>query len=358
MQPEQLNQLLRLGLQSGASDVHLKPGTPPAFRINGRLQYLQAEMLTAAATRAIAFHLVADPRTREVLDTLQEYDGAYSLAGQARFRVNLYRQRGSLSAILRIIPGEVPSLEQLGLPPEVVPLANEERGLVLVTGASGSGKSTTLAALVNHINHTRNAHIVSIEDPIEYLHRNVQSSISQREIGLDTANYHVALRAALRQDPDVILVGEIRDSEAVEISLKASETGHVVYSTIHTTDASKTIGRLISMFPSADEASVRLRLADNLRGTVSQRLLPRADGLGRVVACEVMIVTKTVQQHIRDADRTGMLKDVIEKGKGSGMQSFDQHLIELFRAGFITFDTAVSAATNPSDFERTLHFGG
>jgi twitching motility protein PilT len=358
MQLEQLNQLLRLGLTSGASDVHLKPGTPPAFRINGRLQYLQTEVLSAAATRAIAMHLVSDGRIRETIDGLQEYDGSYSIPGQARFRVNLYRQRGSLSAILRIIPGEVPSLEQLGLPPEVVPLANEERGMILVTGASGSGKSTTLAALVNHINHTRNCHVISIEDPIEYLHRNVQSSISQRELGLDTANYNVALRAALRQDPDVILVGEIRDAEAVDIALKGSETGHAVYSTIHTTDASKTVGRLISMFASGDEQGIRLRLAENLKGTISQRLLPRSDGRGRVVACEIMVVTKTVQQYIREAERTGMLKDVIEKGKGSGMQSFDQHLIELFRAGFITFETAVGAATNPSDFERTLHFGG
>ena len=357
MRQDRMNQLLEHGFKSGASDIHFKAGGPPLFRVNGRLSYLQTESLTPGDVRQICMNLITDPRAKEAVDRLQEFDTSYSLSGVGRFRVNIYRQRGSLSAILRIIPREVPTIEQLGLPPHAVQLGGEERGLVLVTGASGAGKSTTLAALVNHINRTRNAHIVTIEDPIEFLHSNIQSSISQREIGVDTANYHVALKAVLRQDPDVILVGEIRDSEAVDIALKASETGHLVYSTIHTTDASNTIGRLISMFNHQDEHSIRLRLAENLKGTLSQRLLPRADGRGRVVACELMIVTKTVQQYIREAERTADLKDVIEKGRGQyGMQSFDQHLIELYRKGFITLEVAKHAATNPSDFERALHF--
>lgn len=357
MNVDQMNQLLEMGYKSGASDVHLKAGTPPAFRINGKLQYLQADRLSPSIARQLCLNLVRDPKIREDIDHVQEYDTSYSLPGIGRFRVNIYRQRGSLSAILRIIPSEVPNLEQLGLPPQTVALANEERGLVLVTGASGAGKSTTLASLVHHINHTRNAHIVTVEDPIEYLHKNAQSSISQREIGIDTANYHVALRAALRQDPDVIIVGEIRDQEAVDIALKASETGHAVFSTIHTTDATKTIGRLLSMFPSNEEDSVRQRLAENLKGTVSQRLLPRADGRGRIVAVELMFVTKTLQQYIKDPSRTSGIKDVIEKGQTQyGMQTFDQHLIELHRSGYITLEVAKGAATNPSDFERSLHF--
>ena len=352
-----MNQILEMGLKSGASDIHFKAGGPPALRINGVLTYLQTDALRPNDTRQIVLNLLGSNPMRDRVDQIQEYDTSYSLSGVGRYRVNIYRQRGTLSAILRIIPREIPSIDQLGLPRQVLTLANEERGLVLVTGASGQGKSTTIAALINHINHTRNAHIVTVEDPIEYLHRNAQSSISQREIGVDTANYHVALRAALRQDPDVILVGEIRDSEAVDIALKASETGHLVYSTIHTTDSAKTVGRLLSMFQSGDEQSVRSRIAENLRGTISQRLLPRADNRGRVVAVELLIVTKTVQQYIKDPERTHELTDVIGKGRGQyGMQTFDQHLIDLYRNGFITLETAKSAASNPSDFERTLHF--
>lgn len=354
---DQMNRLLEMGVRNGASDVHLKTGSPPGFRVNGVLHYLKTEALTPNDTRQVCLNLIGDPRLREQIDYLQEVDLSYSLAGVARFRVNIYRQRGTLSAILRIIPSEVPTIERLGLPKQVVQLANSDRGLVLVTGASGQGKSTTLAALVNHINHTRMAHILTIEDPIEYLHRNNQSSISQREIGLDTATFHAALRSALRQDPDVILVGEMRDIESVDIALKASETGHMVFSTIHTTDAPKSVGRLLSMFPATEQVPARSRLAESLQGTISQRLLPRADGLGRVVACEIMIVTKTVQEYIKDPERTASLKDVIEKGRDQyGMQSFDQHIIELYRHGYITLETGKAAASNPSDFERALHF--
>jgi twitching motility protein PilT len=356
MQAEQMIRLLELGLRSGASDIHFKVGCPPAFRIHGRLQYLQAELLPPAATRQICLNLISDPRLKEGVDRLQELDTSFSVPGLGRFRVNIYRQRGTLSAILRAIPGDVPNLEQLGLPPQVVRLANEERGLVLVTGAAGSGKSTTLAAIVHHINHTRNAHVVTIEDPIEYLHRNAQSSVSQREIGTDTGTFHSALRSALRQDPDVLMVGALRDPESVELALEAAETGHAVFSSLHTTDAVQTVSRLVSMFPALEEGAMRVRLAESLKGTLSQRLLPRADTVGRVVACEVMFVTKAVQQALRDPGRTPALRELIERGQPqSGMHTFDQHLLELLRSGVISLETAMSAATSPADFERALH---
>ena len=357
MQLEQLNQILHMGMQRRASDVHIKAGCPPAFRIDGKLQYLQTDPLKPTDTWAVAGHLLRSQKNRAALEDIQELDTSYSVAGVGRFRVNLYRQRGSMSAILRMIPADVPNLEQLGLPPSIMNLANIERGMVLVTGASGAGKSTTLAAMVHHINHTRNAHIVTIEDPIEYLHKNAMSSISQREIGVDTSGYVVALRAALRQDPDVILVGEIRDLDAMDISLKAAETGHVVYSTVHTTDAVRTIGRLLSLFPNQEDATIRMRLADNLEGTISQRLLPRANGRGRIVACEIMRNTQMVRQCIMEPEKTMQLKSVIEKGgEQYGMMTFDQHLIRLYGQGTITLEVARSAATNPNDFERSLHY--
>jgi twitching motility protein PilT len=271
--------------------------------------------------------------------------------------VNIYRQRGSLAIVLRIIPTTVPTVEELNLPPVVKKIAEYERGLVLVTGATGSGKSTTLAAMIRHINETRQVHILTIEDPIEFLHQNQTASISQREIGPDTRNYVVGLRSALRQDPDVILVGEMRDAESIDIALKAAETGHMVFSTVHTTDAAKTIGRLLGVFPADEQNIVRSRLADNLKATVSQRILPRADGKGRCVACEVMVATVTVQEFIKDMERTDELKDVIEKGKKQyGMQSFDQHLSEMYQNKIITLEIARQASTNPNDFERALHF--
>jgi twitching motility protein PilT len=256
-----------------------------------------------------------------------------------------------------VIPTTIPTIESLGLPAVLGKVAEEERGLILVTGATGSGKSTTLAAMINQINATRSCHILTIEDPIEFLHQNRKASVSQREIGPDTLNYIVGLRAALRQDPDVILVGEMRDAESIDIALKAAETGHLVFSTVHTTDAAKTIGRITSVFPAEEQLFVRNRIADNLKATVSQRLLPRADGKGRAVALEIMIVTQTIQEDIRDPARTDEIKDAIEKGRQQyGMQSFDQHLTDLYRANIITLQTAIHAATNPSDFERALHF--
>jgi twitching motility protein PilT len=345
-----------VGVQNGASDIHFRPGDPPIYRVNGVLRPLRTEKLLPEHTREVALHLIHDESAKELIDTLQEHDASYGLAGVGRFRVNIYRQRGTLAVILRIIPNNVPTIDGLGLPPVLKTIASQDRGLVLVTGATGSGKSSTLAAMIEHINSTESLHILTIEDPIEFVYKNARSSISQREIGPDTSSFATALRAALRQDPDVILVGEMRDTETIDIALKASETGHLVLSTVHTTDASRTINRLVSVFNAEEQQMVRLRLADNLKATISQRLLPKADNKGRAVALEIMVQTKTIQEYIRE-DRANEIKDVLEKGRDTyGMQSFDQHLSQLYRQGIITLDTARGAATNPADFQRALEF--
>ena len=357
MDKERLQLLLAAGVQHGASDIHLKAGDPPTYRVNGKLMPLKHDKLTPEDTMAIARVVITEPSALARLGELQEHDSSYEIVDVCRFRVNVYRQRGALSLILRIIPNQVPTIEQLGLPKVLETIADNERGLVLLTGATGSGKSSTLAAMINHINRTRRVHILTIEDPIEFVHTNIKASISQREIGLDTGNFNIALRAALRQDPDVILVGEMRDAESIDIALKAAETGHMVFSTVHTTDAAKTIGRLTSVFAAEEQQTVRHRLADSLRATISQRLLRHANGKGRVVAAEIMVVTKTAQEYVRDAEKAGQLKDVIERGRSQyGMQSFDQHLTDLYKAGQITLETALEAASNPSDFQRALAF--
>jgi twitching motility protein PilT len=345
-----------VGVQNGASDIHFRPGDPPIYRFNGVLRPLKMERLTAEQTREVALQLIAEQEVRERIDSIKEHDASYGLAGVARFRVNIYRQRGSLAIILRIIPATVPSIDGLGLPEVLKTIASQDRGLVLVTGATGSGKSSTLAAMIDHINRNESLHILTIEDPIEFMYKNIKSSISQREIGPDTSSFAIALRSALRQDPDVILVGEMRDTETIDIALKASETGHLVLSTVHTTDASRTISRLVSVFNAEEQTMVRMRLADSLKATISQRLLPKADNKGRAVALEIMVQTKTVQEYIRE-DRANEIKDVIEKGRDTyGTQSFDQHLSQLYKTGVITLDTARSAATNPADFQRALEF--
>ncbi|MBL8955296.1 MAG: PilT/PilU family type 4a pilus ATPase [Myxococcaceae bacterium] len=352
-----MNKVLTYAVQQGASDVHFRPGDPPTFRVNGQLRPVKSEKLGAPHTRQLAINCITDVALQSGIDTLQELDTSYAINGVARFRVNIYRQRGSLALVLRVIPTSVPTLESLGLPPIVKTICGYDRGLVLVTGATGSGKTTTLAAMINAINAAEAVHILTIEDPIEFVHANIRASVSQREIGLDTTDFSVALRAALRQDPDVILVGEMRDHETVDIALKAAETGHLVLATVHTTDAIKTIGRLLSFYPGDEHAQVRLRLAECLKATLSQRLLPKATGKGMALAMEIMTQTKTTQEYIIDPARTGALKDVIEKSRSTyGMQSFDQHLTELYRSNEITLETAMAGASNKADFERALNF--
>ena len=357
MKIDKFNHYLEGAVSLNASDIHFKVGIPPTFRIKKNLRQTKEQPLTPKDTDDICHHIIRDPSVTENMKELMDYDTSYNLDGVARFRVNIYRQNGSLAAILRVIPQEIPDFETLMLPPQVRDLANFTRGLVLVTGATGTGKSSSLASIINHINANRNAHIITIEDPIEFLHTNQRSSICQREVGQDTKNFNRALRAALRQDPDVILVGEMRDLETIDIALKASETGHLVYSTVHTPDATKTIGRLIGVFPPEEQTMVRIRLAENLKATMSQRLIPRSDEDGMIVAVEVMKVTGTVEDAIRKPELTATIKDIIENSREQyGMVSFDQYLTDLYRGQLITLEVAKRFATNPADFERALHF--
>ncbi|HJL43758.1 MAG TPA: PilT/PilU family type 4a pilus ATPase [Myxococcales bacterium LLY-WYZ-16_1] len=373
------DKFLAAAVKAGASDIHLKANAQPTLRVHGVLKEVKLDPIDDASMERLLGHIlsqagldagasqsgirvgedgrlvVSEPRGPAELRTLRELDTSYFVEGVGRFRVNILKQRGRFGAVLRSIPMGVPTLDDLGMPEVLKRVAREERGLVLVTGVTGSGKSTTLAALIHEINREFRKHIVTIEDPIEFLHEDQMSRITQREVGADTESFAAALRAALRQDPDVILVGEMRDAITIDTGLKAAETGHLVFSTVHTTDAAKTVSRLIDVFPHDAQAAVRLRLADNLKATISQRLLRRSDGQGRVVAMEIMVSTLTAQEMIKDPGRTAELKDYIEKGRDMyGTQSFDQHLTDLYQQGVISLEVAKAAATNPADFERAL----
>jgi twitching motility protein PilT len=338
------HELLQRGAKYNASDALFKVGQPPAFRVAGALHYLQGEKLRPEHTDALALIVLRQGRERGELRDLMEHDTAYSVPGVGRYRVNIYRQRGTLALALRSIPLQIPSFEQLGLPPVVRALAELERGLVLVVGAAGNGKSSTLAAMVGHLNQSRRVHVVTIEDPIEFLHQDVLATISQREIGIDTPDFATALRAALRQDPDVILLGEVRDEETMNIALKAAETGHLVLATLHTPDVARTIGRVVSLTAHADPADVRERLADNLKGVMAQRLLPSASGDSRVLACEALVVTGTARESIRKPEGNMPLKEVMERGVHPyGMQTFEMHLRQLVSAGKLTVEAARQA---------------
>jgi twitching motility protein PilT len=351
--------IIQTAVERGASDIHIKGGDHVRARINGALVPLTKQKLTPEHSRAFALKVLPSDRVRQTIDDLQDYDCSWGLSGVGRFRVNVMRQRGSFNIILRVIPYEVPTLDRLGLPPVVERIALAERGLILVTGVTGSGKSSTLAAMIQHMNiHTRR-HIVTLEDPIEFLHRDQNCSVSQREVGSDTESFRRGLRAALRQDPDVIQIGEMRDSETIDIALKAAETGHLVVSTLHTKDATNTVSRLISAFPPEEQNTVRLRLADALYAVISQRLLPRKGGKGRAVAAEIMMRTGTIEDCIRDPEKTSEIRDHIAEGRDTyGMQTFDQHLADLVRADAVEFSVARDSATNPSDFELKARLSG
>ncbi len=345
-----LDSLLADAVRLGASDVHLKLGRPPLVRIDGMIAPLDgATELSEDDLDACLRALTAGaPGRYERFQETGDLDVAYTSAGLPRFRVNAFRQRGAISFAFRVIPSETPRFAELGLPAAVERLAEEQRGLVLVTGATGSGKTTTLAAMIDHINRTRRSHIVTIEDPIEVLHSDRRSIVNQREIGLDTASFEQALRRALRQDPDTIMIGELRDAETAQTALHAAESGHLVFSTLHTIDAAETVGRLIEFFPEGKQQQIRSILAGVLRGVISQRLLPRADG-GRTAAVEVMVVNARIADLIRDG-RPDEIPDAIAEGEFFGMQTFEQALIERVARGEVEQEVAASAATNRHDF--------
>ncbi|MBI5639006.1 MAG: type IV pilus twitching motility protein PilT [Nitrospirae bacterium] len=346
-----INELLKTAHGMGASDVHLKVGSQPVVRLNGELQPLTTEnRLSQEDTLKIAF-AVMSPGQREIFKKRNDIDLAYSVPGLGRFRCNIFIQRGTIGLVFRVISMRIPTIEELYLPEVIKKISMEQRGLILVTGTTGSGKSTTLAAMIDNININKTDHIMTIEDPIEYLHRDKRSIVNQREIGNDTESFSKALRAALRQDPDVILVGEMRDFETIQTALNAAETGHLVLSTLHTIDATETINRIISVFPPYQHKQVRMQLASVLKSIISMRLVPRADGKGRVPAIEILIATATIKDCIVDPDKTKSIYDVIAQGAIIyGMQTFDQSLFNLFKTGLITYEEALRRATNPDDF--------
>lgn len=352
-----LDDLLALVVTQQASDLHLKVGSPPVLRVDGELVPLEEEPLTPEHTKDYAASLMTDKQIRHFSET-NEIDFAYSAPAIGRFRVNVYRQRGSISIAIRRVLSTVPSFEELLLPPIIKKLSLEPRGLILVTGTTGSGKTTTLAAMIDYINTHLRRHIVTIEDPIEILHKDKKSIINQREIGLDTESYSSALKYVLRQDPDVILIGEMRDLETVRTALTAAQTGHLVLSTLHTIDATETVNRIIDFFPLYQQKQVRIMLAGTLKGVISQRLLQRADGSGRAPAVEVMVMTNRIRDLILDPSQTYTIPTAIKEGDFYGMQTFDQSLLSLFESGIVTLEEAARVASNPHDFKLLVHSKG
>src|SRR5579872_4684191 len=342
--------VLQRMIQQNASDLHLKVGRPPVLRVNGDLSSLDVPPLRPEDLKALAEQIMTPKQVKDFAEH-KEADFAIGVPGIGRFRVNVYQQRGTIAYALRSIPYQTSTVEELNLPAVVEQIAMRPRGLVLVTGITGSGKSTALAAMIQHINERRHANIITIEDPIEFLHRDINCHINQREVGTDTRSFAQALRRVLRQDPDVILLGEIRDLDTLDTALKAADTGHLVFSTLHTTDATQTINRVLSFYPPHQQGEVRYALASALQAVVSLRLAPRLDGKGRIPACEVLINTATVQDQIRDMEKTLNIPDLIKEGTVQyGMQSFDQSLMQLYSRHLISFDSAMFYATSPSEF--------
>ncbi|MEZ4230849.1 MAG: PilT/PilU family type 4a pilus ATPase [Polyangiaceae bacterium] len=337
---EFFQQLLRKAVAAGARDVHIKVGQPPAARVRDDLVYFRVDKIKPADTEAVAHHVIREQRILDQLGTLLEHDCSYAVQGVGRFRVNVYRQRGTLAVVMRAIPHNIPTLDQLGAPAACSDLARKDRGLVLCVGAAGNGKSSTLAAMIGLMNRNMARHIVTIEDPIEFLHQDERCSVSQREIGMDTHSFADALRASLRQDPDVIQVGEIRDGETMEIALKAAETGHLVLSTLHTPDVQRTMNRVFAL-ADGDPEELRMRLADSLQGIIAQRLLPRADGQGMVLAAEVLVATGSVRESIRRPVGNPPLKELMESGEHPyGMQTFPMAIKRLVQAGLLDRELA------------------
>jgi len=353
----EIDGLLKLMTDKGSSDLHVKVGSPPAVRLNGRLVVLsEVQSLTPEQTKVLAVGMM-DDRQKETFSNHREIDFAYSLPGVGRFRVNVFHQRGSVGMTLRRVATERSSMEELGLPPVIRRLADEPRGLILVTGTAGSGKTTTLASMIDHINHTREGHIVTIEDPIEVLHKDVKCIINQREIGIDTESYADALRHVVRQDPDVVLIGEMRDHETVSAALTAAEIGNLVLSTLHTIDATETINRIIDFFPPYQQKQIRLMMAATLKGIISMRLIPSIQG-GLVPAVEVLVMTGTIREYINDPDKTHMIRDAMEEGDYYGMQTFDQSLLTLYQEQRVTLEDAIAMAQNAHDFKiKVRHLG-
>jgi twitching motility protein PilT len=350
---------LRYLVQAGGSDLHLKVPSPPMIRVDGELRPIDgAAPLGPEDTEHAVHEMLHDPVKLQEFTADHEVDFSFAIEGLARFRVNAFRQRGYVSLVCRAIPVSIRTIDELNLPPVIRELAEEERGIVLLTGTTGSGKSTTLAAMVDHINSTRSRHVVTIEDPIEFLHNDKRSVINQREVGMDTASFKRALRRVLRQDPDVILIGEMRDEETVQTALSAAETGHLVLSTVHTVDASETVNRLIEFFPPHMHQQVRAMIAGTLKGAVSQRLVPAAEGRGRIAVCEVMRMTGRVRDMIMDPMQTGKLAEVISEGGYYGMQTFDQALFHHLKAGRIDMEQAMQAASSPHDFKLLVAADG
>jgi len=349
---------LRELVEKEGSDLHLKVGSGPLFRVHGELaEDTRTEPLTDEDTEAALKALLSDEAKLAEFEHEHEVDFSFELSGVARFRINAFRQRGVISMACRAIPHRISTIEELALPDVVRELAEEERGIVLLTGTTGSGKSTTLAAMIDHMNETMSKHIVTIEDPIEFVHTDKRSAINQREVGMDTASFKRALRRVLRQDPDVILVGEMRDEETVQTALSAAETGHLVLSTIHTVDATESINRMLDFFPPHQHAQARSMIAGTVKGVISQRLVPGADG-GRVAVCEILRVTGRVRDMILDPAQTGKLVEVITTGGYYGMQTFDQALFGHVKAGRVTFDDAMRVASSPHDFKLLMQADG
>jgi twitching motility protein PilT len=349
--------LLRTLADRQGSDLHLKVGSPPLMRVDGVLGRMEGEEpLRPEETEAIAHRIMPGDRWEDFVKR-NEADFAYGVSGVARFRVNVFRQRGSISMVLRLVRVGSPAFEELGLPPVVRSLADEPRGLVLVTGPTGSGKTTTLSAMIDHINATRACHVVTIEDPIEVIHPDQQAAVNQREVGVDTDSFVVAMRAAMRQDPDVILIGEMRDTETVQAALAAAETGHLVMSTLHTIDAAETVNRIVDFFPPFQQQQIRVTLSGALRGILCQRLLPRVGG-GRAAVLEVCINTGRVSERILDPTRTQEIEEVVADGSFYGMQTFDQALVELVKAGTVTAEDALESSSNRHDLELAFQQAG